>query len=78
MLLILLGPLTVIGSAICTGLICAWRLLVFAHEQAAALVWCTEEDLPEAVAHISVDQVEFGKGGLQAAHLPLGSLDATI
>ncbi len=37
-----------------------------------------EEVSPEAVAHVSVDQVEFGKGGFQAAHLPLGSLDATI
>ncbi len=37
-----------------------------------------EEDLPEALAHVGVDQVEFGEGGLQAAHLPLGSLDATI
>ncbi len=44
------------------------------------LPWCCveEEGSPEALAHVGVDQVEFGEGGFQAAHLPLGSLDATI
>jgi len=44
------------------------------------LPWCCveEEGSPEALAHVGVDQVEFGEGGFKAAHLPLGSLDATI
>ena len=34
--------------------------------------------VPEAFAHVSIDQVELSQAGLQAAHLPLSSLNATI
>lgn len=37
-----------------------------------------ERVIPEAAAHVCVDQVEFGKGGFQALHFPLCCLDAGI
>ena len=36
------------------------------------------EAKPETLAHVGVDQVEVGEGGLQAAHLSLGGLDAPV